>query len=89
MPVTNDQEEKPWLDTDTKTLKMVSDYTGLDFNQVIELDCYTFKVLVKDSFIEMMSQSEKGQEYLQSCWLLTQTTPDKKSLRKHFGKGGT
>lgn len=89
MPTTSDEDEKPWLDTETKALKMVSDYTGLSFNEVIELDCYTFKVLVKDSFIEMMSKSEKGQEYLHSCWLILQTTPDKKSLRKHFGKGGT
>ena len=68
---------------------MVSEYTGLNFNEVVELDCYTFKVLVKDSFIERMSSNEKGREYLQDAYYLTVTTPDKKSLRKHFGKGGT
>ena len=68
---------------------MVSQYTGLSFNEVVELDCYTFKVLVKDSFIEMMSKSEKGREYLEDAYYLTLTAPDKKSLRQHFGKGGT
>lgn len=67
---------------------MVSSYTGLSFNEVVELDCYTFKVLVRDSFIETMSQTKEGREYLQSAWCLTQTAPDRKSLRKHFGKGG-
>lgn len=67
---------------------MVSEYTGLNFSEVVELDCYTFKVLVKDSFIEMMSKNEKGREYLEDAYYLTLTSPDKESLRKHFGKGG-
>lgn len=68
---------------------MVSEYTGLSFNEVVELDCYTFKVLVKDSFIEMMSRTKEGREYLEDAYYITLTAPDKKSLRKHFGKGGT
>lgn len=68
---------------------MVSQYTGLSFNEVVELDCYTFKVLVKDSFIDRMSQTKEGREYLEDAYYLTLSSPDKKSLRKHFGKGGT
>ena len=70
---------------------MVSQYTGLSFNEVVELDCYTFKVLVKDSFIEMMSKSKEGREYLEDAYYINMvvTTPDRESLRKHFGKGGT
>ena len=68
---------------------MVSHYTGLSFNEVVELDCYTFKVLVRDSFIERMSETKEGRDYLEDAYYLTLTAPDKGSLRKHFGKGGT
>lgn len=67
---------------------MVSQYTGLSFNEVVELDCYTFKVLVRDSFIEHMSQTKEGRDYLEDAYYITMTAPDKQSLRKHFGKGG-
>jgi predicted RNA polymerase sigma factor len=54
----------------------------------MDLDCYTFKVLVKDGFIERMSKTKEGREYLEDAYYLTQTAPDREALRKHFGKGG-
>ena len=68
--------------TETSSLKLVSDYTGLNFNEVIELDCITFKMLVRDAFIHAMSQTEDGRDYLEQCWVLTQTEPDTAALRK-------
>lgn len=68
--------------TDTSSLKLVSDYSGLNFNEVVELDCITFKILVRDAFIDKMSQTEEGRDYLEQCWVLTQTKPDKAQLRK-------
>jgi hypothetical protein len=70
--------------TDTASLKAVSEYTGFNFNECLELDCYTFKVLIKDSLINRLSKTNEGREYLEDCWLLTQTTPDRESLRKKF-----
>ena len=64
---------------------MVSDYTGLNFNEVIELDCYTFKVLLRDAFISEMSHSEEGRDFLEQSWLLKQTEPDRDTLRKQLG----
>lgn len=43
----------------------------------------------RDAFISEMSQSEKGQKYLDNAWRLEQTTPDREALRKKFGKEGT
>lgn len=65
---------------------MVSDYTGLNFNEAIELDCLTFKKLYKDGFIHTMTQSEEGREYLENAWNIRQTTPDRKRLRKQFNR---
>ena len=42
----------------------------------------------RDAFIYRMSQTEKGQEYLDKAYRLEQTKPDKKALRKKFGKEG-
>ena len=64
------------------SLKMVADYTRLDFNEVVELDCITFKLLLRDAFIDMMSKSEEGRDYLEQCWILKQTDPDTVRLRE-------
>ena len=31
-----------------------------------------------------MSKTKEGREYLEDCWILSQTMPDRKSLRKKF-----
>lgn len=82
----SNEEPKPYLFTDTIELKSVSDYTGYNFDECLELDCYTFKILVKDSLIDKMSKTKEGQEYLEKCWLIRQTEPDKKALRQKFKK---
>lgn len=64
------------------SLKMVADYTRLNFNEVIELDCFTFKMLLRDAFVDMMSKSEEGRDYLEQCWILKQTEPNIARLRE-------
>jgi len=67
-------------------MKLVADYSGLNFNEVIELDCITFKMLVRDAFIDMMSKTEDGRDYLEQCWILKQTEPDTVKLRQFGGE---
>jgi hypothetical protein len=33
-------------------------------------------------------QTEEGQKYLERCWILEQTKPDRAKLREKFGKEG-
>ena len=70
----------------------MSDYTGLDFLQVESLDYLTYLTWRRDAFIYKMSQTEKGQEYLDNAWRMEQTEPDRaalrKKLRKEDGDGG-
>lgn len=56
--------------------------------QVEELDYLDYLIYKRDAFIHRMSQTEKGEEYLNNAWRLEQTTPDRKALREKFGKGG-
>lgn len=53
----------------------------------MEIDCYTFQVILKDAFIDRMKQTQEGQEYLENCYLLQQTAPDREALRSHFERG--
>jgi len=70
-------------------VKLVSDYTNMTFDQVLQLDCITFKILMRDAFIHMMSRSEEGRKYLEDCWVLTQTKPDTQKLRQRYERNST
>lgn len=82
MPSTNSGDEKPYLAISTEDMKLVSDYTRLSFNEILELDCITYRILVKDALTFKLRESKDGQEYLENCWLLRQTSPDRKKLRQ-------
>jgi len=81
----NEQEEKEYLITETEDLKLVSDYSSLDFDECLNLDCYTYKLLLRDAYIHKLKQSEQGREYLENCYVLQQTEPDRKTLKKQYG----
>ena len=56
----------------------------MSFSELLETDCITFKMLLRDAFINKMSQKDEGREYLENCWLLKQTKPDRKRLKRDF-----
>lgn len=70
--------------TATDDLHLIAEYTGMNFAELMAVDCITFKMLLRDAFINRMRQSEEGREYLENCWLINQTEPDRKTLRKQF-----
>ena len=87
MPYDNIQDNKLPYNIETSEIKLISDYTGLNFYECLKLDCYTYKVLFKDAFIYKMNQTEQGKEYLEECYYLSQTKPDLNTLRQNFGGG--
>ena len=68
--------------------KLVSDYTGLSFLEVAELDFLQYLIWRRDAYIHVLSQSEEGQEYLKNAYRMEQTKPDRKRLREKLGKEG-
>lgn len=64
----------------------MSEYSGLDFLQVGQLDYLTFLFWRRDAYIYMLSKTEGGQEYLDNAWRMEQTEPDRKALRKKYGR---
>lgn len=66
--------------------KIVSKYTGYDFDRIDDLGIFEFWLLLRDAIIYRNMQTEEGQEYLENCWLYDQEEPDRDMLRKYFGK---
>jgi len=56
--------------------------------QVIELDVFEYWAILRDAVIYKHMQTSEGQEYLNKCWILEQTAPDRKRLREKFRKEG-
>lgn len=64
----------------------MSDYTGLSFLEVAELDFLQYLVWRRDAYICMLNRTEEGQEYLKNAYRMEQTAPDRKRLREKLGK---
>lgn len=84
LPVSSGDKDEPYLMTGTDDLNLVAAYTGMSFSELMELDCITFKMLLRDAFIDRMRKTEEGRDYLENCWLIQQTKPDRKRLKKEF-----
>lgn len=70
----------------TKGEKLVIDYTGLSIIGVQEMDLDIYLFFRREAYIDSLSQTEEGREYLNNCWRITQTGTDRKSLREKFGR---
>lgn len=68
--------------------RLVSDYTGLSFPEVGELNYRDYLILRRDAFLFMLEGTQAGQKYLDNAWRMEQTEPDRPALRKKFGKEG-
>ncbi|KIL06592.1 hypothetical protein SR42_15745 [Clostridium botulinum] len=87
MPYYPEDENKGHYEINTIEEKLISEYTRLNFIQIDELNIIEFWAYLRDSIIYKYNQTEKGQEYLEKCWIMEQTQPDRESLRNRFKKG--
>lgn len=74
-------------DTNSRFRRLVSEYTGLNFLEIAELDYLQYLVWRRDAFIHKLSQTEEGVKYLQNAYRMGQTKPDRAKLREKYGKG--
>ena len=63
----------------------MADYAGIPIFEVEEICYYTYRLLLREGLIDMLSRTEGGRKYLEKCWTLEQTEPDRKKLRETFG----
>ncbi len=67
--------------------RLVSEYTGLTFLQVGQLDYGLYLLWLRDAYIHSLNRTEEGREYLDNAWRMEQTKPDRAKLRSKVGKG--
>jgi len=63
------------------------DYARLNFLEIEQLPVDVYLGLRRDAFIYKLNKTEKGREYLENCWIMEQTSPDREKLKQRFGKG--
>lgn len=80
-----EDERKHYYNCNTADIKIVSDYTGLNFSEIHSLDIFTFWAWLHDAVVWNCEKSEDGQDYLEKCWTNSQTEPDRTALREMLG----
>ena len=75
-----------YFSNQTSDFKIVSDYSGFNFNEVHNLGIFEYFGLLHDAVVWNCSQCKEGLEYLENAWNYSQTSPDRNQLRKIFGR---
>lgn len=70
----------------TKIKHLVHEYTGLNFNEIGDLNYLTFLEYRRDAYIHRLDGTAEGREYLRNAWRMEQVEPDRAALRRRFGK---
>ncbi len=78
-------EQEHYYNCNSSDIKIVSDYTDLNFLEIYELDIFTFWSWLHDAIVYNCEKSEDGRGYLEKCWTNSQAEPDREALRLIFG----
>lgn len=63
-------------------IKRISRYSGLNFNEVLDLPYSLYLLFRKDSWIDSLNRTEEGKEFLKTLWRLQQTKADTNKIRE-------
>lgn len=77
--------KKQYYTCGTGDMKLVCDYTRLNFAEILRTDIFTFWRYLHDAVVWECSRSESGREYLENAYFYNQTEPDRKALNAMFG----
>ena len=86
IPYCPSNDDKGHYEVNTLEEKTVSEYTGYSFDEVEDLTVLEYWLLLRDALVYNCSQTEDGRKYLEDCWRMEQTEPDRQGLRDHFNK---
>ena len=67
---------------DTRAEKLVIDYLNISIFDVLEMPIDLYLYFMRESYIYTLSQTENGRKYLEDCYRMTQTKPDRKKIRE-------
>lgn len=67
-------------------IRRVIQYSGLDYERVLELPADVFKLMLKNHIIDELNATEEGRQYLEDCERLQKTSPDEKAILQEIQK---
>lgn len=67
--------------------KLVIDYLNITIFDVQEMPIDLYLYFMREANIHKLMQTKEGREYLDNCWRMEQTKPDRKKLREKMRKG--
>lgn len=71
----------------TKGEKLVIDYLNITIFDVQEMPIDLYLYFMREANMHKLMQTKEGREYLDNCWRMEQTKPDRKKLREKMRKG--
>ena len=71
----------------TKGEKLVIDYLNITIFDVQEMPIDLYLYFMREANIHKLMQTKEGREYLDNCWRMEQTKPDRKKLREKMRTG--
>lgn len=83
----NEKNEGLKYEITTYAERLVCEHTNLNINEIEELNIVEFALYLRDAYIIKCYKTEKGTEYLNKCFRMKQTEPDRDALRNKFRKG--
>lgn len=86
MPYYPSEDVRQNYKVETIDHKIVIDYAKISYLETLEMDMYTFYLLLRDAFIYNCQNTKEGKEYLENAWILEQKKPSRGELRNHFRK---
>lgn len=86
MPTTGGDGDGQHYEVNTLEEKIIREYTGFAFRDLEELDVFEYWLYLRDAIVYNYSQTKEGRDYLDQCWILEQTAPQRDKLRQKFGK---
>ena len=66
------------------SIRMVIQYSGLNYNEVLKLPNDVFLLMRKNYIIEQLRQTEEGRKYLADCARMEVTEPDFEAIHSRF-----
>lgn len=77
-------------EVETKGEKLVIDYLNISIYDVQEMPIDLYLYFMREAYIYGNMQTKEGREYLENCWRIEQTKPDRKKIRERIKaqKGG-
>ncbi len=65
-------------------MKIVSDYTMLNFMQIYDLEVFDYYGYLHDAVVWNCNKTESGRAYLEEAYMHSQTEPDRAVLRQRI-----